>query len=74
MIKEAVSRKSKLKRIFDDRLRSLMTATRDEWEQAKVIENHLDDYDQEVFIRRKITESKHFYLYKEAKARNLGRD
>ena len=49
-----------------------MMETKDEWEQAKVIEQHLDDYDQEVIIRRKIAESKHFYLYKEAKARKLG--
>lgn len=65
-------RKSKLKREFDDKLRSLMIDTRDEWEQAKFVEGHLDDYDQEVFIRGKITECKHFYLYKEAKVRGLG--
>jgi hypothetical protein len=65
-------RKSKLKREYDERLRSLMVETRTEWEKAKVIEQHLDDYDQEVIIRRKIAESKHFYLYKEAKARKLG--
>lgn len=65
-------RRRKLKREFDDRLRSLMIETRDDWEQAKFIESHLDDYDQEVFIRRKITECQHFYLYKEAKVRSLG--
>lgn len=67
-------RKRKLKEEYDERLRSLMMETKDEWEQARVIERHLDDYDQEVFIRRKIAESKHFYLYKEAKARKLGGD
>lgn len=66
-------KKRRLKNIFDQKLRTLMEETRDEWEQAKFIENHLDDYDQEVFIRRKITECKHFYLYKEAKERNLGK-
>lgn len=64
-------RKSKLKREFDDKLRALMVETREEWEQAKFIEGHLDDYDQEVFIRRKVAECKHFYLYKEAKVRSL---
>lgn len=49
-----------------------MIETRDEWEQAKLVESHLDDYDQEIFVRRKIAECKHFYLYKEAKARSLG--
>lgn len=67
-------RKGKLKKEYDDRLRILMMETKDEWNQAKIIERHLDDYDQEVFIRRKIAESKHFYLYKEAKARSLGSD
>ncbi|MBO1911105.1 DUF2508 family protein, partial [Microvirga sp. 3-52] len=34
-------RKSKLKREYDERLRSLMVETRTEWEQAKIIEQHL---------------------------------
>ena len=67
-------RKRKLKVEYDERLRSLMMETKADWEQAKVIEKHLDDYDQEVFIRRKIAESKYFYLYKEARARKLGSD
>lgn len=63
--------KKKLKREYDEKLRSLMSETKKEWEQAKVIEKHLDEYDQEAFIRRKLAESKHFYLYKEAKVRRL---
>ena len=51
-----------------------MMETKKEWEQAKDIERHLNDYDQEVIVRRKIAESKHFHLYKEAKVRQLGRD
>ncbi len=66
-------RKRKLKKAFDEKLMALMNETREEWEQAKFIETHLDDYDQEVFIRRKIAESKHFYLYTEAKERKLGK-
>lgn len=65
-------KKRKLKKTFDEKLKALMNETREEWEQAKLIENHLDDYDQEVFIRRKIAECKHFYLYVEAKERKLG--
>ncbi|NYF26445.1 YaaL family protein [Sporosarcina sp. JAI121] len=65
-------RKSKLKKEFDEQLRSLMIETKEEWEQARGIERYLNDYDEEVIIRRKIAESKHFYLYKEAKARRLG--
>lgn len=67
-------RKRKLEKEYDERLHSLMIETKVEWEQAKVIEQHLDDYNQDVITRRKIAESKHFYLYKEAKARKLGRD
>ena len=63
--------KRKLKQEYDEKLRSLMMETKEEWEQTRLIEKHLDDYDQEVFIRRKIAESKHFYLYKEAKVRKL---
>lgn len=65
-------RKSKLKKEFDEGLRSLMLETKVEWEQARGIERYLNEYDQEIIIRRKIAESKHFYLYKEAKARQLG--
>lgn len=67
-------RNRKLKKEYDAKLHSLMLDTKEEWEQAKVVEKHLDDYDQDVFIRRKIAESKHFYLYKEAKERKLGSD
>ena len=67
-------RKSKLKKEFDERLHSLMMETKEEWEQAREVEKYLNDYDQEIIVRRKIAESKHFYLYKEAKARRLGSD
>ncbi|CAM3292268.1 YaaL family protein [Filibacter tadaridae] len=67
-------RKAKLKKEFDERLRSLMVETKEDWEKAKGIERHLHDYDQEILVRRKIAESKHFYLFKEAKIRKLGKD
>ncbi|WP_342513907.1 YaaL family protein [Sporosarcina sp. FSL K6-1522] len=67
-------RKKKLKKEFDERLRTLMMDTKEEWEQARDVERYLNDYDQEVMVRRKIAESKHFYLFKEAKARRLGSD
>lgn len=67
-------RKRKLKNEFDERLRTLMLETKEEWERARENEKYLNDYDQEVMVRRKISESKHFYLFKEAKVRRLGRD
>ncbi|MDW0111385.1 YaaL family protein [Sporosarcina aquimarina] len=65
-------RKHKIKREYDEKLRALMLDTREEWERAKSIEKYADDFDQEVLIHRKIAECNHFYLYKEAKIRNLG--
>ncbi|BAQ09469.1 hypothetical protein OXB_0997 [Bacillus sp. OxB-1] len=67
-------RKRKLKNEFDERLRSLMMETKEEWENAREIERYINDYDLEVITQRKIAESKHFYLFKEAKERRLGKD
>lgn len=67
-------RNRKLKREYDDRLRTLMLETKKEWEYAREIERYLNDYDQNIITRRKIAESIHFYLFKEAKARKLGSD
>ncbi|MFS0577512.1 YaaL family protein [Sporosarcina sp. 179-K 3D1 HS] len=67
-------RKRKLKKEFDEQLRSLMLETKEEWENAREIERYVNDYDQEIIAHRKIAESKHFYLFKEAKVRRLGRD
>ncbi|MHA6261432.1 YaaL family protein [Sporosarcina sp. CAU 1771] len=68
------NKNKKLKKEYDDKLRSLMMTTKDEWEHTREIEKYLNDYDQEVIVRRKIAESKYFYLFKEAKARRLGKD
>ncbi|MFD1205736.1 MULTISPECIES: YaaL family protein [Sporosarcina] len=64
-------RKRKIKKEFDDRLRNLLVETKEEWEQAREIEKYLNDYDQEIIVRRKIAESKYFHLFKEAKERRL---
>lgn len=64
----------KLKKEYDERLLTLILETKKDWEQAKEIEKYLNDYDQDVIVHRKITESKYFYLFKEAKERRLGSD
>ncbi len=69
-----LGRRRKLKKEFDDKLHTLMMYTKEEWEQARDIEKYLNDYDQDVVTRRKVAEVKHFYLFKEAKVRRLGRD
>lgn len=51
-----------------------MMETKEEWERARENERYLNDYDQEVMVSRKIAESKHFYLFREAKVRRLGKD
>ena len=64
-------KKAKLKKEFDQKLASLMKETKEEWQQAQVIEGLADDYDMSVITRRKIAESKHFFLYKEARIRKI---
>lgn len=66
------NRKRKLKRLFDNNLRTLLYETKIEWSQAKEAESALSEYNEEVIVHRKIAECKHFFLYKEAKARKLG--
>ncbi|MDN4495442.1 YaaL family protein [Ureibacillus aquaedulcis] len=65
------SRKGKLKREFDEKLVHLIKETKDDWSSAKVIEDLVDDYDLEVIAHRKIAESIHFYLFKEARIRKI---
>ena len=48
-----------------------MKETKEDWQQAQLIEDYLNDYDLEAIAKRKIAESKHFYLYKEARVRNV---
>ena len=63
--------KGKLKKEFDDKLVHLLKETKDELQQAKVIEELVDDYDLELIAQRKVAESIHFYLFKEARIRRV---
>nr|WP_245402553.1 YaaL family protein [Psychrobacillus psychrodurans] len=65
------SKKGKLKKEFDDQFVKLMIETKENWQQAQLIEDYLNDYDLEAVAKRKIAESIHFYLYKEARIRNV---
>lgn len=64
-------RKGKLKKEFDELLVSTIKQTKDEWQQAKLIEDLSDDYDLGVVAQRKVAESIHFYLFKEARIRRV---
>ena len=63
--------KGKLKKKFDQQFVNLIKETKEDWQQAQLIEDYLNDYDLDAVAKRKIAESIHFYLYKEAKIRNV---
>ncbi len=65
------SRKGKLKKEFDDRLVQLIKDTKDDYQNAKVIEELMDDYNLDAIAQRKAAESLHFYLFKEARIRRV---
>ncbi|MFJ5768170.1 MULTISPECIES: YaaL family protein [unclassified Lysinibacillus] len=63
--------KGKLKKEFDEKLVNLIKETKEDLQQAKVIEELLNDYDLEIIAQRKAAESIHFYLFKEARIRRV---
>lgn len=63
--------KGKLKKEFDDKLVNLIKATKEDLQQAKIIEELMDDYDLGVIAQRRTAESIHFYLFKEARIRRV---
>ncbi|WP_040224443.1 YaaL family protein [Bhargavaea cecembensis] len=66
-------RKNKLKREYDERLIRLLAETREEWMQAKELERQAERFDDDgvAKVRRQIAESRHLYLFKEARERNV---
>ena len=71
MVSVVFSKKGKLKKEFDEQFVTLMKETKEEWRQAQLIEDYLNDYDLDAVAKRKMAESIHFYLYKEARVRNV---
>ena len=65
------SRKGQLKKEFDDKLVRLIKETKDDYHNAKVMEELMDDYNLDVIVQRKMAESVHFYLFKEARIRRV---
>ena len=65
------SRKGNLKKEFDDKLVSSLKESKDTLKNAKVIEELTGDYSLNVIADRKIAESIHFYLFKEARIRRV---
>ena len=71
MIEVFFSRKGQLKKEFDDKLVRLIKETKDDYHNAKVMEELIDDYNLDVIVQRKMAESVHFYLFKEARIRRV---
>ena len=65
------SRKGKLKKEFDEKLVQLVKETKDDLQNAKVFEELIDDYNLDVLAQKKVAESIHFYLFKEARIRHV---
>lgn len=65
------SRKGKLKKEFDERLVSSIKRTKEDFGNAKVFEELMDDYNLDMIAERKRAECIHYYLYKEARIRRV---
>ena len=65
------SRRGKLKKEFDEQLITQFFAAMQELQTAKEMEVMSADYDFYIIARRKIAESKHLFLLKEARLREV---
>lgn len=65
------SRKGKLRKEFDEQLIAQFFDAKQELQVAKEMEEMSDDYDLYIIAKRKIAESKHLFLLKEARLREV---
>ena len=65
------SKRGKLKKEFDEQLIRQFIETKQSWKKAQSLEELSDDYDLFVITERKIMESKHLFLLKEARSRKV---
>ncbi|GIN88873.1 hypothetical protein J6TS2_52590 [Heyndrickxia sporothermodurans] len=65
------NRKKKLRNDYDQKLIDLMTTVRKKWLQQKSLVEMSFEYDEELIAQKKIAEMKYFFLFREAKARNI---
>lgn len=49
----------------------LLKETKEDFNNAKVLEELVNDYDLDVITQSKIAESLHFYLFREARIRKI---
>ncbi|PSL24400.1 uncharacterized protein DUF2508 [Planomicrobium soli] len=64
-------KRGKLKREYDEQLIKQFIETKHEWKKAQTLEELADNFDYHVIVERKIAESKHLFLLKEARIRKV---
>ena len=65
------SRKGKLKKEYDERLVQSIKMAKDDLNNAKVMEDLMDEVNLDVLVQAKTAESLYFYLLKEARIRKV---
>lgn len=65
------SKRGKLKKDFDEQLISHFFDAKQELQKAKKMEEMSDDYNLYITAKRKIAESKHLFLLREARLREV---
>ncbi|GIN42411.1 MULTISPECIES: YaaL family protein [Heyndrickxia] len=65
------NKKLKLRNEYDQKLIDLMTKTRENWIQQKSLVDLSFEYNEELMFQKKVAEMKYFFLFREAKARNI---
>ena len=65
------SRKGKLKKEYDERLVQSIKTVKDDLNNAKVMEDLMDEVNLDVSVQTKMAESLYFYLLKEARIRKV---
>ncbi|QQZ09471.1 YaaL family protein [Heyndrickxia vini] len=65
------NRKLKLRNEYDQKLIDLMAIARKNWLQQKSLVEMSFEYNEELQFQKKLAEMKYFFLFREAKARNI---
>ena len=64
-------KKSKLKKDYDEKLLMLIEHQKEAWEQSKLLEEIIVEEHPKQKADRKLAQAKYFYLFKEARIRNI---
>jgi hypothetical protein len=64
-------RKNSLRKEFDEKLLNCLEEYKEDWQQQKQLLEKSFDPTEEVICQSKLAEAKYFFLFKEAKHRNI---